>query len=108
MLKEIIFYILGLLSVCSFLMLWFVSPLKITLAKLFFSTDITDIKNFDDLLYIKSKFLSKLLSCWICCSFWSSLIVGLVLGYICSNFYFPLVTFCTYPSLAYIFKRVID
>jgi hypothetical protein len=108
MLKEIIFYILGLLSVCSFLMLWFVSPLKITLAKLFFNTDITDIRNFDDLLYIKSKFLSKLLSCWICCSFWLSLILGMILGYMCNNFYFPLVAFCTYPSLAYIFKRVID
>lgn len=108
MLKDIILYFLGLFSVCSFLLLWFISPLKITLAKLFFNTDISDIKNFDDLLYLKSKFLSKLLSCWICCSFWASLAVGMLFGCISGSLLYPIITFCTYPCLAYLFKRIID
>lgn len=108
MFKDVIIYLLGLFSVCSFLLLWFISPLKITLAKLIFKTDIADIKNFDDLLYLKSKILSKLFSCWICCSFWLSLAVGLLLGYIYYDMMYPVITFCTYPGLAYIFKKIID
>ena len=108
MFTEIILYFLGLCTVCSFLLLWFVSPLKITLAKLLFNADIVDVKNFDDLIYLRSKFLSKLSSCWICCSFWSSLAVGVVMAIASSNPFYPAITFCTYPCLAYVFKRIID
>jgi len=100
-------YILGLFSVCSLLLLWFVSPLKTTLGNILFRKNLT-LEQFDDVLYIKSPFLGKLTSCWICSSFWLSLIVGAVMvGTLQASIITPLITFLTYPGLAYIFKIII-
>lgn len=101
-------YILGSLVVCSSLLLWFVSPLKITLAKVIFKKDIITLDQFDDMLFLRNKILGKLTACWICLSFWLSLLVGIVivLGFN-GEWYMPVVTFFTYPSIAYIFKTFI-
>lgn len=101
-------YFAGVLGVCSFLLLWFVSPLKITLAKIIFKKDIVVLDEFDDILFLKNKILGKLTACWVCLSFWLSLLVGIVLliGF-GSVWYMPLLTFLTYPSIAYIFKIII-
>lgn len=100
-------YILGLLSVCSLLMLWFVSPLKSTLGQIIFKKNLTP-DQFDDWLYIKHPFIGKLLSCWICCSFWLSLFVGVIIwGVFNSSILTPLLTFLTYPALAYLYKVLI-
>jgi len=104
---SLLAYVVGLLSVCSFLLLWFVSPLKITLAKIFFKKDIVVPSDFDDLLFLKNYILGKLSSCWICLSFWTSLAVGIILTFIGQPQWFPILTFCTYPSLAYAFKTLI-
>ena len=100
-------YILGCLAVCSILLLWFVSPFKTTLGEIIFKKNLTPLQ-FDDVLFLKSPFLGKLVSCWICCSFWTSLIVGFILVLAFNTpLYTPLVTFFTYPALAYIFKTLI-
>jgi len=101
-------YLLGLSAVCSLLLLWFVSPLKITLGKVLFKKDLLP-EQFDDLLFLKSKFLGKLLSCWICMSFWLSLAIGIILTlWLQTNWYMPVITFLTYPSMAYAFKKLIS
>lgn len=100
-------YIVGCLAVCSTLLLWFASPLKITLAKLFFRKDILLPGEFDDILFLKNKIIGKLTACWICLSFWLSLFVGIILTLLFScTWYMPLITFFTYPCLAYIFKTI--
>jgi len=104
----IILYILGLLGVNSILLLWFMSPLKTTLSELLLGKTLMPYE-FDDWLFIKNKFLGKLLSCWICCSFWLSLLVGLFSVILFGGvWYYPLITFFTYPSVCYIFKRLVS
>jgi len=101
-------YILGLLSLWSLMVLWFLSPLKITLGKLFFKKSFNTLSDFDDYLYIKNRFLGKLLSCWICTSFWTSLIIGIVISCIYTTpLTIPLITFLTYPGITYLFKIVV-
>lgn len=101
-------YIAGCLAVCSLLLLWFISPLKITLAKIFFKKDILMPEEFDDILFLKNKLLGKLTACWICLSFWLSLLIGCFITVLSDcAWYTPLVTFLTYPSIAYLFKQVI-
>jgi hypothetical protein len=100
-------YILGLLTVFSLLVLWFFSPLKTTLSEIFLGKMLMP-HEFDDWLFIKNKWLGELLSCWICCSFWCSLFVGFVITITTGQiWYFPLITFFTYPGLCYIFKSII-
>lgn len=99
-------YLLGLLTVNSLLLLWFYSPLKTTISEIFLKKTLMP-HEFDDWLFIKNKILGKLLSCWICCSFWLSLFVGFIAQviFILPCYYF-LITFFTYPCLCYIFKRI--
>jgi hypothetical protein len=101
-------YILGLAAVNSLLLLWFYSPLKTTISEIFLKKTLMP-HEFDDWLFIKNQFLGKLLSCWICCSFWLSLIVGLFIqlfyGFL---FTFCVITFLTYPSFCYLYKKIID
>lgn len=101
-------YLAGALTVCSILLLWFVSPLKITLAKIFFKKDIINLDEFDDFLFLKNKILGKLTACWICLSFWLSLLVGIAIVVLFGGAYYtPIITFLTYPAIAYIFKTII-
>jgi len=58
---------------------------------------------------IKNKWLGKLISCYICCSFWTSLAVGIGLKVLLDlPMLFPLLTWFTYPSLSYLYKKIID
>jgi hypothetical protein len=101
-------YLLGLLAVNSILLLWFMSPLKTTLSELFLHKILMP-HEFDDWLFVKNKFLGELLSCWICCSFWLSLLVGIVCVVLFgSAWYYPIITFFTYPCLCYLYKRLIS
>lgn len=96
--------IVGFFIVLSLLVLWFFSPLKLTLGKFFFNKEILSQIEFDDMLFLKNKILSKVLSCWICLSFWLSLLVGIVLVFCFSlPYYFPILTFLTYPGICYFF-----
>jgi hypothetical protein len=96
-------YLTGLLILNSWLLLWFFSPLKSSIGYFILKKEVTNL-DFDDYLFIKNKFLSKLLSCWICLSFWSSLVIGFLLTF---NVLWALLCFFTYPGLAYIFYSFI-
>jgi len=99
----IFFYLIGLLTVNSVLLLWFFSPLKITLGKILFKKDLMP-DQFDDIIFIKSKILGKLISCFICLSFWLSLVVGLVFTVLFSlPLWWPFLIFFTYPSICYLY-----
>ncbi|NBW56621.1 hypothetical protein EBR43_02315 [bacterium] len=98
----------GIPIICSFLLLWFVSPLKLSLGKLFFRQNFIAPDQFDDYLFAKSHILGKLLSCWVCLSFWSSLAYGIGCTLLLQQpIWFGLLTFSTYPSLCYLFKVAI-
>lgn len=98
----------GILAVLSCLVLWFKSPLKLTLGKIIFKQNFNNLEEFDDWLFMKNKFLGKLLSCWICCSFWLSLLVGVFLVlFFNATVYSPLITFFCYPSIAYLYYKFI-
>jgi hypothetical protein len=102
--------LLGLLATNSILLLWFYSPLKLTLAKILFKEDITDHTQFEDLIFLKFKSnkLSTLSSCYICFSFWTSLLVGGFLYYLLDmTIYTPIITFFSYPVLCYAIKKYV-
>ena len=102
---NILDFFTGALGVCSILLLWFGSPLKLTLGKILFKRDFIMPIEFDDYLCIKHPILSKLLSCWICVSFWLSLVAGATFViFLNAPPYTPIVTFLVYPSVCYIFK----
>lgn len=97
------YYILGLLTVLSLLTLWFFSPLKTTLSEIFLGKILMPYE-FDDYLFAKNKYIGKLLSCWICMSFWLSLIVGFVYSIIFNlTILWGMFCFFTYPSICYLF-----
>lgn len=104
---NIDFFVAGLFFLCSILLLWFVSPLKLTLAKILFKKDILVPSDFDDILYLKAPLVGKLSGCWICTSFWTSLVLGIIFVLMGQPLHTPLVTFLGYPGLAYIFKTII-
>lgn len=104
---TVVEFFTGTLIVNSLLLLWFGSPLKITLGQLFFKKTFITNNEFDDFLFMKSPFIGKLTSCWICLSFWLSLLVGIAfVGVIDAPIITPLLTFLIYPSLCYVFKII--
>jgi len=104
-----LYYIAGLCINSTALLIWFYSPLKTTLGQILFSKNIYSNDQFETALLLKSPLLGKLLGCYICCSFWSSLGIGLALWHIFSlPWFFPLLTWFTYPGLLYIYKLVLD
>ena len=107
--SSCISYAAGLLITCSSLLLWFYSPLKITLGQLFLNKNLYSIDQVETAVMLINPWLGKLISCFICCSFWISLIVGFIIMLIQNlPWYFPILTFFTYPSLAYLYKHLID
>ena len=96
-------YIIGVLMLNSMLMLWFESPLKSSLAKIFLRKEMSNLE-FDDYIFMKSKILSKLLSCWICLSFWLSFVIGFLLTF---SITWGFLCFFTYPSLCYMFAAFV-
>jgi hypothetical protein len=102
-------YIIGLLTTLTSLVIWFYSPLKITLGQLFIDKNLYSIDQVDTAILIKNKWLGKLLSCYICFSFWTSLVVGLILfKSLDLPGYFPFLTWFTYPSIAYFYKSIVE
>jgi hypothetical protein len=101
-------YFFGLTSVLSLLTLWFFSPFKSTLGKIIFKKELMP-HEFDDFVYLKNNFLGTLVSCWICCSFWASLAIGVVSLFLIPGltFFYPGITFLTYPSFCYIFYKFV-
>ena len=101
-------FILGLLATNSVLLLWFYSPLKITLARLLFKEVILDNESFDDLINIKlgEKF-ATLSGCYICMSFWTSLVIGITIAFIIDCWLMPIISFFCYPAVCYFVKKYI-
>jgi len=106
--SSTIAYIQGLLVTWTGLLIWFYSPLKVTLGQLFIDKNLYSNDQVETAIMIKNQWVGKLLSCYICCSFWLSLLVGIVF-YLLMNLpgYFPFLTWFTYPSLCYLYKRII-
>jgi hypothetical protein len=102
------YYIACFLTVNSLLILWFYSPLSSTIGNfLFQKSDIYSLDMFLDILCLKVPILAKLLSCWICMSFWLSLITGFVYMLIFNlNWGFPILSFFTFPSILYLLKQL--
>ncbi len=104
-----IYYIVGLLIVQTICMIWFYSPIRITLGQIFFNSRITSTEEFETYMLLKSMLFGKLLSCYICFSFWTSLFTGITFFIL---FFLPVwwVLLCplTYPSLCFIYKLVTD
>jgi hypothetical protein len=107
--SNFVHYIEGLLITWTILLIWFYSPIKITLGQLFIDKNLYSTDQVETAVMIKNKWLGKLISCYICCSFWTSLAVGIILKLILDlPGYFPLLTWFTYPSLSYLYKKIID
>jgi hypothetical protein len=103
------FYLAGLFTLLTCLIIWFYSPFKSSFGYIFIDKSINTNDQFETALLIKAPFLGKLLGCYICTSFWGSLIIG-ILFWIVFNLpdYFPLLAWFTYPSIAYLYKRIIE
>lgn len=102
-------YFVGLLTTLTILVIWFYSPLRITLGQLFIDKNLYSLDQVETAILIKNKWIGKLLSCYICFSFWTSLLVGLFL-YKTLDLpgYFPFLTWFTYPSIAYLYKSIVE
>jgi hypothetical protein len=102
-------YIAGLGITQTLLLIWFYSPLKTTITQFFLRKDAVDGELFDTWLLLKSPLVGKLLGCYFCCSFWASLIIGIGSMY-CFDLphFYPFITWLTYPSLTYLYKKIID
>lgn len=102
-------YVIGLGILTTSLLIWFYSPLRTTIGQIVFDKNIFSNDQFETALLIKSPFLGKLLGCYICLSFWLSLLIGIgcFLYFKTPLSFIPLVWF-TYPGLAYIYKAIID
>lgn len=102
-------YLVGLGMTLTALVIWFYSPLKITLGQIFVDKNLYSIDQVDTAIIIKNKWLGKLLSCYICFSFWTSLLVGLFLFKLLDlQWFFPFLTWFTYPSIAYLYKSIVE
>jgi len=107
--SSYIYYFEGLLITWTILLIWFYSPLKVTLGQLFIDKNLYSNDQVETAMLIKNKWLGKLLSCYICFSFWTSLLVGLFFVKTTEvPWYFSLLTWFTYPSLCYLYKAIID
>lgn len=102
-------YIIGYLVVQTICLVWFYSPLKITLGQIFFDKKICSNDEFETHLMMRSMFFAKLLSCYICFSFWISLIVGAVGCLLLSlPVYALFLAQFTYPAVCYLYKSIVD
>ena len=105
--NTVIHHLFSILIVNSLLILWFYSPLPSSIGKYFLNDD--KIITLDDLLdwvCIRNHLLADLLSCWICMSFWLSLIIGTIISITCSlSWYFPIICFWAYPPILFAIKQ---
>lgn len=103
-------YLFGYLVVQTILVIWFYSPLRITIGQLFFDKNMYTTDHFETYILSISLFLGKLLSCYICFSFWVSVIIGCVGSLLLYDMkvIVPFITALTYPSICYFYKSIID
>ena len=107
--SSYISYLTGLAITWTGLLIWFYSPLKVTLGQLFIDKNLYIIDQVETAVMIKNKWIGKLISCYICCSWWLSLAVSLMLKFVNDlSWKFVFTAWLTYPSLSYLYKRVID
>ena len=102
-------YAKGLLTTWTVLLIWFYSPLKVTLGQLFIHKNLYTDDQVETALMIKNKWLGKLASCYICFSFWTSLFISIFYKFACNlSWEFVPLAWFTYPSLCYLYKAFID
>lgn len=106
----IIDFILGYLITQTVLLIWFYSPFRISLGKIIFDKGMYTTDQFETYILILSPFLGKLLSCYICFSFWTSIFLGCIGSYLFYNcdIMVPIITGMTYPAICYLYKSFID
>lgn len=104
-----ILYILGLLFTINVCLIWFYSPLCITIGQLIFDKKLYTRDEFETRLLLFNPVIGKLLSCYICFSFWCSLLIGVLsIFFVDMPVIAPVITAGTYPALAYLYKAIID
>jgi len=105
----ILTYVTGLLMVINVCLIWFYSPFRVTLGQLIFDKSIDDEDQFETHLLLFNSVIGKALSCYICFSFWTSLLIG-VLAFISglAPFCFVFIAPGTYPGICYLYKAIID
>jgi hypothetical protein len=97
------FIALNTLITFSISILWFFSPLKITLGKILFKQHYTDPLEFEDKLVTINPTLGQIAGCWTCFTFWTSLLIGVVLTFLFSYpIFYPVIAFFTSPGICYI------
>ncbi len=106
----IIDYIFGYLIVQTILVIWFYSPLRISLGQLLIDKNIYMTDHFETYMLTLNPFLGKLLSCYICFSFWTSFIIGCIGSFFLydKEIIIPLATALTYPCICYFYKSIVD
>jgi len=103
------YYFIGLGVTLTGLLIWFYSPIKITIGQLLFGKCINSAEDFDVAIMFKFPILGKLQSCYICSSFWLSLLIGSLFTLLFGiNYKFIFLAWFTYPSIAYLYKKFID
>lgn len=103
--------ILVTLASSGVISIWFYSPLKCSLAKLFFNIkDCWDNSKFDNMLSLKSKSIGFLSGCHFCIFFWSSLFFSILLQFIpgkCISFLEIIISVFASNFLHYILNKYI-
>ena len=99
-------YFISFLIVQTILLIWFESPMKLSLGKFMFNKTFFDGKEFDIHIMFLNSTLGKLISCEICLSVWISLIVSIISGVFTSTpILFPIICTGTFPILSYVFRK---
>jgi hypothetical protein len=97
------------LIVQTICVIWFYSPFRISIGQLLFDRQIDDYDKFELYVMMKSPLIGKLLSCYICFSFWTSLIVGGISVFtVGTPYWYPFFCGLTLPSLCYLYKSIIN
>jgi hypothetical protein len=101
------YYFLGLFASCSLLTLWFFSPIKTSISKIFLKKELLPLE-FDEYWFNKNEVIGTLVSCSVCLSWWISLLVGMFFVLVFSlPWFWPFLTFFTYPWLCLLLYKVI-
>ena len=107
--NTLIYFLFGYLVVQTICLIWFYSPLRTSIGQLFISSEIYTNEEVETWLLLKSPLFGKLLSCYICFSFWTSLFAGvaawLIFGF---GVHAPIITSLSYPSICYLYKATVD
>jgi hypothetical protein len=107
--NTLLLFLLGYIIVQTICLIWFYSPLRTTLGQIFINRHIFSNDEVETWLLLKFPIIGKLLSCYICFSFWSSVLIG-ILGIFLLNIamYTPVITALSYPSICYFYKSIVD